>query len=95
VRIWDCAVPGAGNFSAIQPHCHHIPRLDFERCAVAGEVIYTVEGDSTPMSQTRDALEAILDDCYHDCHLSAMRYSRPYRHISCNAALSFLGVLWR
>src|SRR5262247_4223794 len=26
-------------------------RLDFERCAVAGEVLYTVEGDSTPTSQ--------------------------------------------
>src|SRR5215510_2104425 len=26
-------------------------RLDFERGAVAGEVIYTVEGDSTPVSQ--------------------------------------------
>ncbi|MCI0660380.1 MAG: hypothetical protein L0220_04835, partial [Acidobacteria bacterium] len=26
-------------------------RLDFERCAVAGEVIYTVEGDVTPTSQ--------------------------------------------
>src|SRR5215471_18526410 len=26
-------------------------RLDFERCAVAGEVIYSVEGDSTPTSQ--------------------------------------------
>jgi hypothetical protein len=28
---------------------------------------------------TRDALEAILDDCYHDCHLTAMRLSRSYR----------------
>jgi plasmid stabilization system protein ParE len=28
---------------------------------------------------TRNALEAILEDCYCDCHLSAMRYSRPYR----------------
>src|SRR5215470_13477342 len=28
-----------------------LARLDFERCAVAGEVIYTVEGDSTPTSQ--------------------------------------------
>jgi hypothetical protein len=28
---------------------------------------------------TRDALEAILDDCYHDCHLSAMRQSLTYR----------------
>jgi len=28
-----------------------IARLDFERGAVAGEVIYTVEGDSTPTSQ--------------------------------------------
>jgi hypothetical protein len=26
-------------------------RLDFERCAVAGEVLYTVEGDLTPTSQ--------------------------------------------
>src|SRR5262249_50613348 len=26
-------------------------RLDFGRCAVAGEVFYTVEGDSTPTSQ--------------------------------------------
>ncbi len=26
-------------------------RLDFERYAVAGEVIYSVEGDSTPTSQ--------------------------------------------
>jgi hypothetical protein len=26
-------------------------RIDFERCAVAGEVIYSVEGDSTPTSQ--------------------------------------------
>src|SRR5215467_936521 len=28
-----------------------LARLDFERCAVAGEMIYTVEGDSTPTSQ--------------------------------------------
>jgi hypothetical protein len=28
-----------------------IARLDFERCAVAGEVIYAIEGDSTPVSQ--------------------------------------------
>src|SRR5215813_1366260 len=28
-----------------------LARLDFERLAVAGEVIYTVEGDSTPTSQ--------------------------------------------
>jgi hypothetical protein len=28
---------------------------------------------------TRDTLEAILDDCYHDCHLNAMRSSRSYR----------------
>jgi hypothetical protein len=28
---------------------------------------------------TRDTLEAILDDCYHDCNLTAMRYSRSYR----------------
>lgn len=28
---------------------------------------------------TRDALEAILDDCSHDCHLTAMRLSRSYR----------------
>ena len=28
-----------------------LARLDFERCAVAGEVIYTVEGDSIPTSQ--------------------------------------------
>jgi hypothetical protein len=27
---------------------------------------------------TRNVLEAILDDCYCDCHLSAMRYSCPY-----------------
>src|SRR5499426_4467370 len=26
-------------------------RLDFERCAVAGEVLFTVEGDLTPTSQ--------------------------------------------
>ena len=26
-------------------------RLDFERCAVAGEVLYTIEGDLTPTSQ--------------------------------------------
>ncbi len=26
-------------------------RLDFERCAVAGEVIYAIEGDSLPVSQ--------------------------------------------
>jgi hypothetical protein len=25
-------------------------RLDFERSAVAGDVIYTIEGDSTPTS---------------------------------------------
>ncbi|MBO0862777.1 MAG: hypothetical protein J2P21_30630 [Chloracidobacterium sp.] len=29
-------------------------RLDFERCAVAGEVIYAVEGDSTPTSQQNE-----------------------------------------
>jgi hypothetical protein len=28
-----------------------LARLDFERCAVAGEMIYSVEGDSTPTSQ--------------------------------------------
>jgi hypothetical protein len=28
-----------------------VARLDFERCAVAGEVIYAVEGDSAPVSQ--------------------------------------------
>jgi hypothetical protein len=28
-----------------------LARLDFERCAVAGEVIYAVEGDSAPVSQ--------------------------------------------
>jgi hypothetical protein len=28
-----------------------LARIDFERCAVAGEVIYSVEGDSTPTSQ--------------------------------------------
>jgi hypothetical protein len=28
-----------------------LSRIDFERCAVAGEVIYSVEGDSTPISQ--------------------------------------------
>jgi len=31
-----------------------LARLDFERCAVAGEVIYTVEGDSTPTSQQEE-----------------------------------------
>ena len=28
-----------------------IARLDFERCAVAGEVIYAIEGDTLPFSQ--------------------------------------------
>ena len=28
-----------------------LARIDFERCAVAGDVIYSVEGDSTPTSQ--------------------------------------------
>jgi hypothetical protein len=28
-----------------------IARLDFERCSVAGEVIYTIEGDAPPISQ--------------------------------------------
>jgi hypothetical protein len=28
-----------------------IARLDFERCSIAGEVVYTIEGDSTPVSQ--------------------------------------------
>ena len=28
---------------------------------------------------TRDTLEAILDDCCHDCNLNAMRCSRSYR----------------
>jgi hypothetical protein len=28
---------------------------------------------------TRDTLEAVLDECYHDCHLTAMRSSRSYR----------------
>jgi hypothetical protein len=28
-----------------------VARLYFERCSIAGEVIYTVEGDSTPVSQ--------------------------------------------
>src|SRR5262245_50569873 len=28
-----------------------IGRLDFERCAVAGEVIFAIEGDATPVSQ--------------------------------------------
>jgi hypothetical protein len=31
-----------------------IARLDFERCSVAGEVIYTVEGDAMPISQQDD-----------------------------------------
>ncbi|MGE0131530.1 MAG: hypothetical protein AB7U82_25900 [Blastocatellales bacterium] len=31
-----------------------IARLDFERCAVAGEVIYAIEGDSAPVSQQAD-----------------------------------------
>jgi hypothetical protein len=31
--------------------CLGLRRLDFERCAVAGEVIYAVEVDSTPVSQ--------------------------------------------
>ena len=31
-----------------------LARIDFERCAVAGEVIYTVEGDSTPTSQQEE-----------------------------------------
>jgi hypothetical protein len=31
-----------------------LARLDFERGAVAGEVIYTVEGDSTPTSQQEE-----------------------------------------
>jgi hypothetical protein len=31
-----------------------LARIDFERCAVAGEVIYSVEGDSTPTSQQDD-----------------------------------------
>jgi hypothetical protein len=31
-----------------------LARLDFERCAVAGEVVYTVEGDSTPTSQQEE-----------------------------------------
>jgi hypothetical protein len=28
-----------------------LARIDFEHCAVAGEVIYSIEGDSTPNSQ--------------------------------------------
>jgi hypothetical protein len=28
-----------------------LARIDFERCAIAGEVIYSVDGDSTPTSQ--------------------------------------------
>jgi hypothetical protein len=28
-----------------------IARLDFERCSVAGEVIYTIDGDVSPISQ--------------------------------------------
>jgi len=31
-----------------------LARIDFERCAVAGEVIYAVEGDSTPTSQQEE-----------------------------------------
>src|SRR5215831_199066 len=31
-----------------------LARIDFERCAVAGEVVYTVEGDSTPTSQQEE-----------------------------------------
>ena len=31
-----------------------LARIDFERCAVAGVVIYTVEGDSTPTSQQEE-----------------------------------------
>src|SRR5215471_11757129 len=31
-----------------------LARIDFERCAVAGEVIYTVEDDSTPTSQQEE-----------------------------------------
>jgi hypothetical protein len=28
-----------------------LARIDFERCAVAGEVIYSVDGDSSPTSR--------------------------------------------
>jgi hypothetical protein len=28
-----------------------LARLDFERCAIAGEVIYTIEGDWAPTGQ--------------------------------------------
>jgi hypothetical protein len=40
-------------FNDITRHisCLGLRRLDFERYAVAGEVLYTVEGDSTPTSQ--------------------------------------------
>ena len=31
-----------------------LARLEFERCAVAGDVIYSVEGDSTPTSQQEE-----------------------------------------
>jgi len=31
-----------------------LARIDFERCVVVGEVIYSVEGDSTPTSQQND-----------------------------------------
>src|SRR6266545_2709272 len=38
-------------------------RLDFERCAVAGEVLYTVEGDSTPISQQDSDVTERFESC--------------------------------
>jgi hypothetical protein len=37
-----------------------LSRLDFERGAVAGEVIYTIEGDLTPTSQQEEEARCLL-----------------------------------
>jgi hypothetical protein len=46
----DTGSPGDGLLKHIS-NLDSIARLDFERCSVAGEVIYAIEGDAMPTSQ--------------------------------------------
>jgi hypothetical protein len=39
-----------------------LARIDFERGAAAGEVIYIVEGDSTPTSQRENTFSEFFED---------------------------------
>jgi len=58
-----------------------LARIDFERCAVAGEVIYSVEGDLTPTSQQDE--EARIATLAHAIKKRLFRNSRGTPHILC------------